>query len=171
MFLYLSMIDTPEEKTKFEIIYYRYRQLMFHVAFDVLHNTQDAEDVVQSSFLKIAENIEKVDEENEAKTYGFVITITKNKAIDLYRRKNRKKTVPFHEEFVSDVEYSSANEMAGYILQLPEQYQAVLLLKYYHGYSIKEIAKMMELSEANAAKIDQRARAKLQDLMEKEEVL
>lgn len=60
MIVYLQMIDTPEEKSKFEKLYYAYRGLMFHVARQVLNNDQDAEDAVSSAFIKIAENIEKI---------------------------------------------------------------------------------------------------------------
>ena len=43
---YLQMLDTPEEKIRFEKIYLKYRSLMYHVADSILHNRQDAEDAV-----------------------------------------------------------------------------------------------------------------------------
>ena len=59
MMIYLQMIETPEEKSKFEQLYLEYRGLMFHVAYDILHNEHDAEDAVHQAFVKIAENIKK----------------------------------------------------------------------------------------------------------------
>ena len=47
---YLQMLDTPEEKIRFEQIYLKYRGLMYHVADSVLHNRQDAEDAVHNAF-------------------------------------------------------------------------------------------------------------------------
>ena len=38
---YLQMLDTPEEKIRFEQIYLKYRGLMYHVAEDILHNRQE----------------------------------------------------------------------------------------------------------------------------------
>ena len=53
MLIYLQMLETPEEKSKFEQIYLEYRNLMFYVSKGILHNQQDAEDAVQEAFLKI----------------------------------------------------------------------------------------------------------------------
>lgn len=44
MLIYMMMLETPEEKSLFEQIYLEYRGLMFHVAYEILHNEQDAED-------------------------------------------------------------------------------------------------------------------------------
>ena len=60
MMIYLQMIDTPEDRSKFEQLYLEYRGLMFHVANKILRNEQDAEDMVHQAFLKVAENIEKI---------------------------------------------------------------------------------------------------------------
>lgn len=59
MMIYLQMIDSPEDRSKFEQIYMEYRSMMFHMANRILTNEQDAEDAVHEAFLKIAENIEK----------------------------------------------------------------------------------------------------------------
>lgn len=52
MLLYLQMLETPEEKSLFEQIYLEYRGLMYHVAYEILHNDQDAEDAVHQAFVK-----------------------------------------------------------------------------------------------------------------------
>ena len=49
MLIYLQMIDTPEERSKFELLYREYRGLMFHVANRILENDQDAEDAVHQA--------------------------------------------------------------------------------------------------------------------------
>lgn len=54
MIVYLQMIDTPEDRSKFEQIYLEYRGLMFHVANEILHNEQDAEDTVHQAFVNVA---------------------------------------------------------------------------------------------------------------------
>ena len=53
---YLQMLDTPEEKVRFEQIYLKYRGLMYHVAEDILHNRQDAEDAVHNAFCESSKN-------------------------------------------------------------------------------------------------------------------
>lgn len=56
MILHLQMIDTPEDRSKFERLYLEYRGLMFHTANQILRNEQDPEDAVHQVFLKIAEH-------------------------------------------------------------------------------------------------------------------
>ena len=55
MLIYLSMIETPESRSKFETIYETYKQLMFYIANNILHDARDAEDIVHEAFLKIIE--------------------------------------------------------------------------------------------------------------------
>lgn len=45
--LYLSLIDKQEEKNRFEELYYRYRNLMYYIAYQVLHQDRDSEDAVR----------------------------------------------------------------------------------------------------------------------------
>ena len=59
MLIYLALIDSDAEKSKFEITYRAYRDLMFHVAYKILNNQQDSEDAVHQAFLKIIEVLEK----------------------------------------------------------------------------------------------------------------
>ena len=51
LIMYLQMLDTPEEKIRFEQIYLKYREKMFHVADSILHNDQDAEEDRKSTRL------------------------------------------------------------------------------------------------------------------------
>ncbi|MBE6947794.1 MAG: hypothetical protein E7454_06060, partial [Ruminococcaceae bacterium] len=87
MLIYLQMIETSEEKSKFEIVYTQYKDYMYRVAFAILNNPQDAEDAVHYAFVKIAENIKKINEPVCLKTKGFIVTIVRNRAIDVYRKK------------------------------------------------------------------------------------
>lgn len=51
------IIDSPEEKRVFVVIYEKYRYLMMKVAYDVLKDNFLAEDAVHEAFIKIAHNI------------------------------------------------------------------------------------------------------------------
>ena len=44
--LYLALVD-EEQKDKFEQVYYKYRNLLYYVAYEILQNERDAEDAVQ----------------------------------------------------------------------------------------------------------------------------
>lgn len=172
MIIYLQMIETPEEKSKFEQLYLEYRGLMFHVAYEILHNDQDAEDAVHQAFVKIAENIKKIDNPKCPKTHGYVVTIVENKAIDQYRKMRKFQTVEYMEEIQgTEVHYEGDNDLTKCILKLPARYREMILLRYYHGYSVREIASLVGLSLPAAIKLDQRAKNKLRKLCEEVEIL
>lgn len=172
MFIYLMMIDTPEDQSKFEKIYITYKGLMYHIAYKILNNEQDAEDAVHSAFIKIAENIGKIDVPMCPKTQNYVVTIVENKAIDFYRANQRKHSGLYLDEISGiEVEETRVHGLAACMAKLPPRYRQVILLKYYHGFSCKEIAKQLNLTEANAIKLDQRAKKKLFQICKEEGVL
>lgn len=172
MMIYLQMIDTPEDCSKFEFLYMEYRGLMFHVANKILHNEQDAEDTVHQAFLKVAENIEKIGDPKCPKTQGYIVTIAENKAIDLYRRRQKRQVVELSDDLpgVTAI-YEGENTLAACILKLPARYREVILLRYYQGYSVKEVAAILGLSLSAASKLNQRAKNRLRELYEKEDRL
>ena len=52
MLCYLCLLDTEEEKSKFEELYNQYRKLMYLCAKEILRDEQLAEDAVHEAFLK-----------------------------------------------------------------------------------------------------------------------
>ena len=52
--LYLSLIDTPSDKTKFILLYEKYRRLMHYTAKEILKSDKLAEEAVQEAFIRIA---------------------------------------------------------------------------------------------------------------------
>ncbi len=171
MLMYLSLIETEGDKSKFEQVYHRYKQLMYYKANRILENTKDSEDVVHESFLKIIDNLEKIGDPTSPQTRSFVVIITENKAIDLYRRRHAKVPLPLYEDAIPGL--SDAVEehelVAQAITSLPEHYRAVLLLKYAQGYSTEEIAEILSISTETVKKRIQRARVKLQTLLDEAE--
>lgn len=172
MLIYIQMIDSPAEKDKFECLYLMYRDLMFYIANQILQNEQDAEDVVHAAFVSVAENIEKFSSPTCPKTKGYIVTITENKAIDLYRKKKRHPKVLLLEETAGlEVSYEGSHAIARCFALLPARDRDILMLKYRYGYTAREIAKMLNISEANANKRIQRAKEKLENLCNEEGLL
>ena len=165
MMIYMQVIETPEEKSKFEEIYLAYRGLMYHVAFTRMQHVQDAEDVVHHVFMKIAENIQKI-EPVSPKTKQFVVTMVDNRVTDVFRARGRHPNAPLDEDIspTAGEDFESGDLLGDCILKLPDQQRTVILLKYQHGYSLREIAKLLDISLAWAQKIDQRAKKKLEEL-------
>lgn len=61
LMLYMSLIETEEEKVKFEKIYVQYRKLMYVCAKEILRSDHLAEDAVHEAFLKIAKYLDKIE--------------------------------------------------------------------------------------------------------------
>lgn len=172
MLVYIQMIDAPEERDKFERLYLQYRDLMFYIANQILQNEQDAEDAVHAAFVAVAENIDKFSSPTCPKTKGYIVTITENKAIDLYRKKKRHPKVLLLEETAGlDVSYEGSHAIAHCFSRLMPRDRDILLLRYRYGYTAREIAKMLGISEANAGKRIQRAKEKLENLCKEEGLL
>lgn len=82
MFLYLAMIDSDADKSKFEILYSEYKNLMYYTANRILRNSSDAEDVVHQAFLKVIEILNTISSPRCHKTRALLVTITEHKAIE-----------------------------------------------------------------------------------------
>ena len=172
MLFYLQMIETPEEKSVFEQIYLENRGLMYHVAYEILHNEQEAENAVHQAFVKIAENIKKIEDPQCPKTRSYVVTIVEHQAIDRYRRLWKHPSVELNEEVQGvNIQYKGENGLAKCILELPGRYREMILLRYHQGYSVREIAKMLGMSLSAAIKLDQRAKNKLEKLCKEAGIL
>ncbi|MGN0341692.1 MAG: RNA polymerase sigma factor [Roseburia sp.] len=172
MVMYLSMLDTQEKQSLFEQIYLCYRKQMYFAAYRILQHEQDAEDAVHLAFLKIAENIEKISDAECPKTRSLCVTIVENKAIDIYRKRQRSVNIGW-EEFIpeSQPSYTGTGRLGKCIAMLPPIYRHVLILHHLHGYKYREIAQILGITTANALKIDQRAKVKLEKICIEEGIL
>ena len=169
MLILLASISDETTRSKLEMIYNAYSDAMYYRAYAILHNSYDAEDVVQGAFVKILENIDKLDFPISNKTRSFVLIVAENKAIDLYRKKKKCGEVAF-EDYMHDDEtsspYNGDNLITEQILKLQPNYRNILILKYVHGYNYAEIARITDTTEEAAKKIGQRAKAKLEKMCE-----
>ena len=86
----LMMADGPGQKRKFEILYEKYKYLMMKVAMDVLQDSYMAEDAVHNAFVKLVKNMDKIGEVDSTATKRYIITVTKNASIDLYRKRKKQ---------------------------------------------------------------------------------
>lgn len=163
MLIYALTIVKPADRPKLERLYLEYRSVMFCAANEILHNEHEAEDAVQQAFMKIAENLDKVPDGLSNKTKAFVVTIAENTAIDRYRKLKRHGDCELCEE-ACGIEANSADELVSCILKLPARYRQFILSRYYHGYSTREIAKLLGMSSAAASKTAQRAKQRLEQL-------
>lgn len=172
MLVYLEMLETPEEKLKFEQLYFLYRDKMYAVAFKILHNENDAEDIVHESFKAIIENFEKINDISCHKTWNYIVTIVKNKSFTLYQKKKHHETSAYEDWVEVEMDFTPekvteelevAEILAELIRSLPFPYKEVLYLQYYNALSGEEIAKFIDKTPAHVRKISQRAKVMLKE--------
>lgn len=155
--LYLAAVDTEEQRTLIEQIYSDYEQIMFRTAFAVLHNEQDAEDAVHEAFIRIIDNLDKVTAIEPAKRKSYVVIVTRNIAVDMYRRSKKQadmEDISETEDESSDVERDVFGQydcvtLNAALSQLSDKLREVLILYYYHEETAEAIAKMLGINSSS----------------------
>ena len=171
MLLYLSLIDTEEDKIKFEDIFNSYKKTMYYVANSILKDEHYSHDAVQNSFLKIIKYIDKIEDVKCNKTKGLIVTIVKHSSIDIYRKLQiEKNKVQKLEDEMLGFEYevydidALANKVEIAILRLPERYKQVFLLKYSHRLHDEKIAGILDISPSTVRTRIKRGKDKLKKI-------
>ncbi len=172
MILYLQMLDSPQDRAKFEQIYTRYRGLMFHVANRILQNEQDAEDAVHQAFLSVLKNFQKISQVECPQTRALVVIIVERKAIDLLRARARRPEAELNEDIAGwEFPLPGDSPLADAMAKLPARYREVLLLRFDLGYTTGEIARLLDLKRDSVQKLIWRAKERLRQQLEQEGVV
>ncbi len=162
-------------RTELEVLYREHGPGLIAFARNLVRTEQDAEDVVQAVFLRLARDPEGVPEVLKPKTYLF--TACRNEALTLRRRRKREGNPgPLEAGQAVSVEPSDgadleAGEMAGILDEalraLPEDQREVIHLKAFSGMSFREIAEALGLPRDTAASRYRYGLAKLHGSMER----
>ena len=80
---YLALLDTAEDKSRFEELYLTYRQDMYKTAFAILRSPQSAEDAVHEAFMAVIGKLNKISEINCPRTRAYLSIIVKNLALKM----------------------------------------------------------------------------------------
>lgn len=148
----------------FESLINKYSQMIFNVAYSYTKNSFDSQDIVQEVFIKFYRARNSFETEEHIK--NWLIRVTINESLDILRKNKNKVLVG--DEYINILpETSEADEkneeIRRCVLSLKDSYKSVIILYYYDGYSIKEIANIFKVSE-NSIKIRlNRARTKLKE--------
>lgn len=160
----MPLLKSYEDEEAFERLYHQYVRLLLHTAYQILQNRQDAEDAVQTAFLRIATHFSIVEKNICPKTANQFVIIVRNIAIDMYRKKKRETASPLLEEMVN--ENFHANTLEEAMQALPQEMRDILYLHHIYGLTVKEIAKLLNLKQDAVYKRLQRAAARLKEIIE-----
>ncbi|HWG58640.1 MAG TPA: sigma-70 family RNA polymerase sigma factor [Candidatus Acidoferrales bacterium] len=164
----------------FETLVRRHQQRVFALVNGILRRREDAEDVVQQVFLKVYISLKRFDQRAAFSTWLYKITV--NECWDYLRKKKVRPLVyeaDLSEEQVSRLdgaisaerppqgpsEQAEIRELLDRMLEkLPEEDQQLLVLKEIEGFSVEELAQILDIN-VNTVKVRLfRARARIMDV-------
>lgn len=157
--LYISLLETAEQKDKFEFIYYQYRGFMYYIAFGLMKDQYWAEDVVHETFLNLIRIIDNVRTSNEKELMNFLKTLTRHQAITMLHKLNRYEKADesmlenISTDIKSDPETVAINrivfeKLLERVYSMSETYRSTLILKI-QGYKVDEIANILNTTPSN----------------------
>ena len=115
----------------------------YKLAYCYVKNHHDAMDVLQESILKGYSNLSKINDENAIDKYLNRIII--NTAID-FIRKNSKIIFTDSECFKEKIDDFYENDINYAVEDLEPELKSIIVLKYFHGYKISEVAEILDIS-------------------------
>jgi RNA polymerase sigma-70 factor (ECF subfamily) len=176
----------------FKSLVRRYQTRVYSVAVRILGNTEEAEEVMQDTFVRVHQNLDKF--RNEASFSAWLFKIAHNQCVDILR--NKRRTQPSMLSF--DPQFSPADEegsvggryvvsqladeaptpeqradsdeqekvIAASLRQLPENQREVLVLHDIEGLTYQEIAEIVGASIGTVRSRLHYGRLKLRELLE-----
>ena len=174
LMFYMSLIDNDDDRTKFEILYNKYRKRMVYTAYSVLGNNEDAEDAVHDTFIKIARNMRSIQDPDSDETLSYVLKAVKNTAINL-SKKNTTRNKHMQSQDVKDISDSAFldklriqenyEEVVKAIRGLNDTYKDVLFYYFVEGMKAKDIADLLGRNKATVQQQIIRGKKKLLEIL------
>jgi len=161
----------PEPQGELELLFREHHKNLFRAAHRITGSPADAEDVLQTVFLRLVKSHESYDLAENPQAYLSRAAI--NASLDLIRSRQRAKTVGLDETPAELMAVKSGNpetqhadrELQTLIRQAVGRLGAtaaeMFVLRYYEGYDNREIARLMGTSQMVVGVVLHRARTKL----------
>jgi RNA polymerase sigma-70 factor (ECF subfamily) len=146
------------QQDAFEVLVERYKDAVQNLAYRMLSNVTEAEDVTQEVFVRAYTQLATYKPAHKFSTW--LLSIASHLAIDQLRRRRflalPLEDVPFL-EWITDLgagpeqtalEGEQHDEIQAYLQRLPGKYRAVILLRYWYDLSYEEISMALNLTPA-----------------------
>ena len=156
-----------DSKAQFRL-YNLYNKAMFNLAYRMTNNREDAEDILQETFLECFRMLDSFRFES---TFGaWLKTILINRSINHLRKKKvilvlQENLPDQHEEEENEIKYDTRKVFKG-IEMLPDGYRIILTLYLLEGYDHSEIAQILGISESTSKSQYSRAKDKLRKMIQ-----
>jgi RNA polymerase sigma-70 factor (ECF subfamily) len=152
-----------------EELYRRFSPRMYAVCLRYAGNAEEAEDILQEGFIKVFKKLDSF--RSEGSFEGWMRRIFVNTAIEHFRRKRYMMPVTEREENTFEGKYLSvlddlaAMDIMALVQELSPGYRTVFNMYVVEGYTHKEIADMLGISEGTSKSQLSRAKVILQDMV------
>ncbi len=136
-------------KKAFDHIIREISQDAYRIAYYYLHHQTDSQDAVASAIEKTYSKLKQL--EDCSKFKSWFLTIVANEARMIYRKKDRHKVIPIDSlDYLAYAESDREEIMDLRIAmrKLEPRDRSILMMKYYEGYTFREIGTMLELPES-----------------------
>ena len=141
------MVISEQSKTE---IYKDYHGKVFGYIISQVSNSDLAEDLCEDVFLKVYEKLDTFDE-TKASISTWIYTIARNTLTDYYRTRKVCEEIPEEYESAISVEDEICNremleKLANALEKLDERSRDIIILRYYSGFKLTEIAEKLDIS-------------------------
>jgi len=163
----LTAVDSQRVR-QFETIFKAHAHLMYRTAYGVLGTHHDAEDVVQTIFLKLIRQEAPPDLERNPEAYLYRAAV--NASLSTIRNRRHEVLVESWQQFetpapIDSGDYEPHRRLYEAISQLKPEAAQIVILRYMHHKSDSEIARMLGVSRGAIALKLFRSRVKLRKLL------
>ena len=163
------MVDRPFSQ-EFEAIFQEHYVLVYRTAYGVTGRVEDAEDVVQTIFLRLLQRETPRDYVRNPR--GYLYRAAVNLSLNVVHTRRRRALTEESEDLAASVPARASSraeelhrQLYEAIAQLRPKAAAILILRYLHNYSDAEIAKLLGTSRGVIAVTLYRSRARLKKLL------
>ena len=153
-----------------EEIYTKYKDKVLGYIRNHVNSPEDAEDLCSDVFIKIYSKIDTFDE-TKASLSTWIYAMTSNTVIDFYRTNHIHSEIPEdlaeEKSLIEDevLNSESLEELAKALRALPQEQMDIIVLRYYKGYTLQEVAEKMNLSYGVTKLRHREALGRLKDLL------
>ena len=150
----------------FELILQRYEKKVFYLAYSILKESANAEDVAQDVFVKLWQVLPLYD--GRAAVSTWLYTISRNTALSALRAKSYRKTLPFEECDPPAVDSEAGLrrlQLKEVLPRLSQIEQEIVTLFYLQECSVEDVAGMLDVPAGTVKSHLHRARRRLAELM------
>ncbi len=140
-----------------------YADAILRLSYTYLKNTQDAQDVCQTVFVKLLS--EPRDFESPAHERAYILRMAANACKDILKSPWRQRTRPLDDGLHVPAPEAADGSVLSAVNTLPPHYRAVIYLHYYEGYQAAEIGRILGVPTATVHTRLARGRAKLKEIL------